>query len=407
MLLIAVVIVVAFNGSAVLAERSLASWAGRPAPGLSPAILVGWFWIVPRARGLRQLVPPATRPRSALRLVFGILAVGTVTRVVAALFVRQVKKLKTRASHARGFAMAGRATVTWDEAFAPAFLRPGRDLRVILRHATNFRHDDAALDGRGVGIRLTSEQGESLSLLCNSSPGAPFWDTRSMFKFFAALGRNEAAVRKWIEGSPRAAAAWTAGITRAPKSLAELAYWSQQPLLLHGADGVQRAVRFRVRGADVTDPLGANQLSEDDTRRPWIHERRPDTTLPPDYLREEYRHRLAGGPVGYILEAQFLELDSIVERKTLAGDLPWNETEIPWKQVAIITVDRMLDPAEEDQLRLYPGQTPDGMELFRPAGPADPNAILWYRSRMYAPAQHARRPFDRTPAASQLEPERM
>lgn len=397
MLLLIAIAVVAFNGSAFIAQRALARWADRPVPRLSLALVVGWLWVIPYARSMRELVPAATRPRSGFRLTLGILTVATVSRVFQVLFTIHVKKTKQRASHAYGFAMSGHAKVTWNEAFAPGFLSHGRNLRVVLRHATIVQAHNAALDGRGVGIRLTSDHGESMSLLCNASPRTPFWDTRSTAAFFAAMGGNEAKVRKWIEGSARVAAAWKAGVSRAPTSLAELAYWSQQPVLLHGADGVDRAVRFRVRGAGVTDPEGANHLSAADAEAPWAQERRPGTSLPADYLRDEYRDRLASGPVRYVLDAQFLELDDIATRDTFAGDAHWDETVAPWIEVATIAVDRMLDPAEEDEIRLYPGEYPNGIELFRPAGPADPNVVLWYRSRVYWRAQEARRPYDRTP----------
>ena len=87
-----------------------------------------------------------------------------------------------------------------------------------------------------------------------------------------------------------------------PTSFTQLHYYSQTPFEFRARDDRLRYCKFRLLPEDRGPETGIP--GEDDLRTPWFQEAKPGETLPPNYLKDEFRQRVTDGGATYHLEIQ-------------------------------------------------------------------------------------------------------
>jgi arachidonate 5-lipoxygenase len=374
---VVVLVMVLVNGSALVARRAACRWAEREIGSSLATAVVGWPYLCRVGQSLRGLVPEPTRPRSTARLLVGVTGLRFSMVVIGLVFATQSRKIRGRATHTLGLAVSGSATVPTEGRFPPnAFFRPGRRFDVTLRHATNFRLDDAALDGRGAGIRLY-DGSDKVEFMFNT--GRPlFWNTKSFFRFLIRFA-NEAdkapsrAFKRWIQGSQRVHDHWLTAAFRAPTSFAHLTYNGQPTFRFAEDSGREHLVRYRLRGLEDAS-TGANDLDIIDLKAPRNALRRPEEKRPDDYSRREYRSRIERGPVAYVLEAQFVTLTASCEESVFDGARPWDARMHPWLELARIEVDTLWTLARKTLSDSISGTRQSRSATSCLGGPANPTS---------------------------------
>jgi arachidonate 5-lipoxygenase len=312
------------------------------------------------------------------------------TVVLGLLFCLAALAKRGRSTHAWGVAGAGKLKVVDHPEFPEHdFFQAGRVFPVRLRHGTVSFPDDATLDLRGAAIKLAdSEYATPLDLVLNSGIGT-FMHAWSVWQFSLGIMRGEKGLEEVLNSDLVARRLFTESLRRAPSSYAQIVYSSQIQFYFWAKDGKKRYVRFRLLPGDRGPESGLPDA--EDTATPWRQKRRPDCTLPPDYLRQEYRERMARGPVVYNLQLALHDGTDGDDTEVFSQyNNPWDPATSPWLDLATITLDRLLDEAETERVRFNIRNQPPSMGLIPARSIYDPNSVAHLRARIYTWSQRLR-----------------
>jgi catalase len=292
---------------------------------------------------------------------------------------------RLRMSHKNGILAAGRVRVVDHPSFPDHdFFRPGAEFPCRLRHASISYLDDAMLVVRAASLKFADGLDASpLDLLMNNGQTSFFWDVVS-FQGFGRVtdqGRDPHFV-KWMEDWPLTRRSLLESVRRDPQTFAQLYYYSQTPFEFHARDGRLRYVKFRLVPGDRGPETGLVDWTQEPWNTGWTQAILPGETRSRNYLKDEYRQRVARGPVTYHLQLQLKEPGPGDSRDDLLSCMVvWDEARCPWLDVATVTIDRTL-PYEEEQRSVFSiGHLPPSIRVAAATSVHDPASLNYLRLR--------------------------
>lgn len=292
---------------------------------------------------------------------------------------------RLRMSHKNGILAAGRIRIVEKPAFPEHdFFRPGAEFPCRLRHASISYLDDAMLVVRAASLKFADAREESpLDLLMNNGQTSFFWDVAS-FQGFGEVtdkGRDPFFV-KWMEQYPLTRKSLLESVRRDPSTFAQLYYYSQTPFEFRARDGRSRFVKFRLVPGDRGPETGLVDWGSEPWNTGWTQAILPDETRGRNYLKDEYRERVARGPVPYHLQLQLHEQQPGDSRDLLLSCMVvWDEATHPWMDLATVTIDRTLPYDEEERTLFSVGNLPPSIAITPATSVHDPASLNYLRLR--------------------------
>lgn len=271
---------------------------------------------------------------------------------------------RERMSHENGLTARGYARIREDlDLPKNDFFKPGDTFPCRLRHASVSFMDDAALVVRAASVKFADQNVTSpFDMLMNNGNATPFWNMDTFWQFMRCkMSGGRAAMIGFFLRNPRCYMNVRDAVRRDPESFANLFYHSQIPLEFHAADRRRRYAKFRLIPLDHEHEFDGVP-SDEDLRKPWFQEARSHETRGRNYLKDEYRARLAEGPVRYRFQIQVLDWEDWMDRDYELNSLyPWDEELYPWRDLAEIQINAALSHEEGNEclfsLRHLPKRT--------------------------------------------------
>jgi hypothetical protein len=297
--------------------------------------------------------------------------------VIVQSFVRRRKM-----SHNNGFAAAGRLQIVDNPQFPEAeFFEPGRTFPCRIRHATASMMDDAQLVVRAASIKFSDNPVESPFDVEMNTGRSLFWSV-SNFLTFANNQHEHGGIQyvSYYRKYPAGRDAAQDSVARNPTSYARLDYRSQCPFLFSAKDGKRRYVNFRLIPADRDIEALVNRPDEIG----WFFgDQRilPDETRNRNYLKHEYRERLARGPIEYTLQLQLHEATDHDCELIFCSNKVWDAEAHPWLDLAHVTVDRMLTYKESMMMYFSLNHHPSSVGLIEATSVHDYNSLNYLRAK--------------------------
>ena len=252
-----------------------------------------------------------------------------------------------------------------------------------VRFSNRLVADDAGLDIRGCGLRLSNGEESPLDLVFATGSFAPINSLRNAWRIlpickFQRRVTNDKILREGL----------AAGLRRAPKSFTCLAYHNQLVLEWRIPNGQHYLCRFRLvpESDAVNDETAMGYPTIKDLKKLWCQDRLATESRSSDYLRQRLYDRLTDGaekPVTFRLEVQFhtpLSSDSL---EWYDASLEWDERDHPWHTIGQLVLERLLTAEENARLRFDPRNSPPSLKP--PRGGA---ASAWTDPRSLAAAQY-------------------
>mmetsp|Transcript_11423 Transcript_11423/g.33889 ORF Transcript_11423/g.33889 Transcript_11423/m.33889 type:complete len:442 (-) Transcript_11423:474-1799(-) len=316
---------------------------------------------------------------------------------------------------------AGKAVISADPRLPKSSLfKNGKTYKAVVRHsnAVNRRvpgRDDAMASPRGMAIRL----GTDFDLVMNTGVSVTNFNADSMAPFLAAFTSGSESL--YVDFSKRYPHVMEANIDswkRAPSSMTNLHYYTQQAVRFVDDEGNTYAAKFRSvpmgkgPGSHVAPPWDG-QLDEKDQRNlvnePPPHHmdvRLPGETRDPEYLTEDMKARVSGASVvQYRLQIQLHPLpkgftgatrDVSVDHSIFNNWIQWDEARYPWMDFATVTLDTFLPINVANGLDFSLPDMPDGtLSVFGALSSSDFNSVNAVRVRAYRATQRMRRRLQR------------
>jgi catalase len=280
-----------------------------------------------------------------------------------------------RALHAKGTLCKGTFTATPEAAgLTRAVHMHGESLPVNVRLSNgsgNPEHPDFNPDVRGLAVKIYLPDGSRTDIVAQSAPRFPARTPEDFVEFLRASELGPAALWRlpwFLARNPQAIAGLPPNVAalKPPASYASIPYYAIHAYRWVAADGGARHVRYT-----FLPESGEHRISGREAKRRGA-----------DYLQQEIRERLAGGPVRFTLELQVATPGDPVEdptsqwpagrRRIAAGTLEVTGLETEREQGGDVVV---FDPT----------RVTDGIELS-----ADP--ILQFRAAAYGASVARRMP---------------
>ena len=175
-----------------------------------------------------------------------------------------------------------------------------------------------------------------------------------------------------------------------PPSFNAMYYGTQTPFEFRATDGKPRYVKFRLipgdRGPDTGLPDPASVATPEglsDFRS------NPNDPRGRNYLKDEYKARVAAGPVVYILQLSLHEVRPDDPSEVLNSNVPWDETTHPWRYVAPVEVTEVLSYREAVLTSYSVANLPPSLRILPARSIHDFNSVNYMRSKEW-PARWAR-----------------
>lgn len=290
---------------------------------------------------------------------------------------------KERMSHENGIGATGHLRIVDNPTYPRNdFFTAGEEFDMRLRHATVLYRDDAKLTVRGVSIKFANTRHEApLDLLMNSGRVGLFFDARTFLQFMkGTMGGRGQRWLPYLNSRPQAMFGGGDSVRRNPNSFAEISYNSKTCYGYRSendaGDDEFYYVRYRLIPIDWN---GEDSGAPDtwDREHSWFQNPYEDEKRHRNYLKDEYRERVAAGPVDYTLQIQpRLRPDGERDPQWVASEYEWDADESPWHDLAAVTVTDTLSH-EETQLTWFSlSQTPDCLPLPRGKSIDDPHSLV-------------------------------
>ena len=252
---------------------------------------------------------------------------------------------------------------------------------------------DDARDGAGAAIKFFEPGGSIngdgiLDVLMNA--GRQFF-VRSLRDFATFVHTPDAQrielVRQGIMREPELIEAY-----RVRGSYTEFHYHSWVCFAFDDNAGVVRYLRYRLishdRGPDRGVPRADFQANGRPSMEPW-----PDDPRPPDFMRQDFAHRVRHGEVRYILQAQFRDAPEPHDANHDLFDPSqrWDEVTYPWLDMFDIRLTAMVeDPAAIAALAMNPNRSPACIRIPLVTSPDQFASLCQGRAILYPGARAAR-----------------
>ena len=301
-----------------------------------------------------------------------------------------------RATHMRGLGLRGTLRVVRKPGFpAHDFFQAGREFRCRMRHANASFYDDASVQVRACSLKFAdSDFASPFDLLMNTGVMQAFWSLRSFMAFVdGRIGTSEGnweSQREWLRRWPGCFTGIIESVRARPTSWAELLYHTSIVYPFRGLDGRQRWAKYRLVPKGLVQESGL--LTAAQQQQPWVQCRAAGEELPRDYLAGEYRRRLVGGPVEYLLQIQLREFEE--ERDTwqfFNSARVWDPRNYPWLDLAEVTVDEALPDEVTDRMAFWLGHQPENLGLTNCYSVVDYRSLAYARYVVYGYSRGLRR----------------
>jgi catalase len=277
-----------------------------------------------------------------------------------------------RAAHAKGTLCAGTFTAAPEAArLTRAAHMSGEPVRVTVRFSNGSGDpgapDGERRDGRGMAIKFYLPDGSTTDIVAITIPVFFVRTPEEFLKFTEArrpdpeTGEPEMEkIGAFLAEHPVSGEALQLILPSLvpPRSYATSAFNSLHAFRLENAAGGARFVRYRI------EPDAGEEAMPDDELE----------AAPPDYLQDEIRERLEGGPVGFRLLARLAEEGDPLDDPTAAW--PEAREEVELGRIELTGLDTTRETGD-DVLVFDPTRVTDGIECS-----ADP--ILRIRSAAYS-----------------------
>ena len=289
---------------------------------------------------------------------------------------------RQRMSHNNGIAADGKLKIVDNPKFPEHdFFEAGKEYPARIRHATATFYDDAMNGIRSMSIKFSHEYFKSpFDIEMNTGEISLFWSAASFFQF-AKLRKEKYGIeyhqyyRKYPEGLNGA----KESLRRNPVSFQNLRFYCKTPFLFKGKDGIQRYAKYRCRPLDNVQETGIADvpLSDWDTCNQRIL---PDETRGRNYLKNEYAERVRRNSACYMMQIQTRRAEAGENPEIFNNMIPWAEQEYPWQDLAVITIDRMLDWTDSNLTSFSLNNMPKSLSIIPAESIYDYNSLNYMRS---------------------------
>jgi hypothetical protein len=252
--------------------------------------------------------------------------------------------MRYRMSHNNGIAASGTLRIVDHPQFpAHAFFSPGKVYPCRIRHASATFLDDAMNCIRSISIKFSDQQFDSpMDLEMNSGVVSLFWSAVSFVKF-AQLRQEKWGVeyqnynRKYPDGLKGSQGAGR----RHASSFHNVHYYCKTPFLFLGDDGIRRYAKYRVLPFESEPEIGleTNPSEWDQCNQRVL----PHETRGRNYLKYEYQDRVALQGAKYRLQVQTRQAEEDESPEVFNNMVVWDEETHPWRDLAVIDIDKTLD----------------------------------------------------------------
>ena len=288
---------------------------------------------------------------------------------------------RTRMSHNNGIGATGKVTIVDNPAFIlHPFFEQNKVLPCRIRHAAASFRDDAMRVVRSMSIKFSDTQFESpFDLELNTGKVALFWSVAS-FMNFAKYKKTNYGIQyhQYYKNYPAGVRGAKSGMRRNPTSFSNLHFYSQTPLNYVGSDKVKRYAKYRVIPFDDVPETGL--LDDYDLANPSENQRiLPGEERSRNYLKEEYRKRIASGPIKYKLQIQLHTAADDDDMEIFNSCREWEEDSHPWMELAVIEIDKTLTWEESCILAFSLGNMPKGLGVIPSRSIYDYNSLNYMR----------------------------
>ncbi len=318
------------------------------------------------------------------------------TRKTQMLFGYKALVTGRRGTHMFGVGARGTVTVVAKPEFPDhEFFTPGRVFPCRLRHANASFKDDGCTQVRACSLKFADARIDSpFDIAMNTGVTQAFWNFDTFMRFaFARLKcdvKNWEPQKEWMRLLPGGLIGSVESLRMAPRSFAEMLYHSAVAFPFHARDGRTYYAKYRIV------PLGLEResgfLAPEFQRKCWIQPRLPSEDRPIQYLADEYRARLARGPIEYALQFQLREFDPNRDSREFFNCVRiWDPRVHPWRDLATIRITEPLSDYETERTRMWLGHQPPSLGLLDSHSDRDYNSLAWVRYYIYPASQFGRR----------------
>ena len=290
---------------------------------------------------------------------------------------------RMRMSHNNGIGAVGRIRIAPDPAVPPhPFFAPGTVYPCRIRHASVSFLDDAMRAVRSISIKFADTRFRSpCDLELNSGTTALFWNAASFLRF-AKYKRTRFGIQypEYYKRYPSGVRGAMNSLRRNPVSFADQHYYSKTPLYYIGTDKVTRYAKYRVIPrediAETGKLEGAELLIPPENQRTL-----PGETRSRNYLKDEYRARVAKEGARYCLQVQLHTARDDDSPEVFNCCAEWDEASHPWMDLAEIEIERTLSWRESCLLSFSLGNLPQGLHMVPARSIFDYNSLNYMRRR--------------------------
>lgn len=288
---------------------------------------------------------------------------------------------RQRMSHNNGIAADGWLRIVDKPSFPENdFFQAGAIFPLRIRHASASFLDDATSNIRSISIKLAHSQFKSpFDLELNTGRYSLFWSARSFLHFVRR--RKEAwgvEYVRYVRQYPPGLDGAKDGLRRNPSSYRFIHYYSQTVYKFVDTAGRKYYAKYRVLpfGTDEDSGFDDDPCDWDITsERVLKHETRGR-----NYLKYEYEDALAQGAAKYRLQIQLRPMQDDDSPDVCNNMILWDEVAFPWKDLAVLEVDKILG-WEESTLTTYSiNNMPKSLGILPATSIYDGNSLNYMRA---------------------------
>ena len=287
----------------------------------------------------------------------------------------------------------------------------GKEYPVLLRHANikGFR-DDAILDGRGATVRILEGNANAplsqlnldrgiVDILMSTGRSFIFGDAVSFGQWVASSMAERAAM---LQAFPKITPIFNE-IIRDPASYTQLHYYSETTYNFTSLHQGSFFLRYRL--IDRRNPSAdTGWIDPKYVKLPLDYlPRVANDTRPETYLQDDFRQQVQGEGVSYLLQVQLQPISDSVEVNERAKDctIPWEETEYPFHDLAVLDLDSILPDELAEPLEFNPYHAPPELSLILAHSARETASVNHLRSIVYQISANMRK--YQTPSSTLVE----
>jgi catalase len=292
-------------------------------------------------------------------------------------------KTRERMSHNNGIAAKGTFTFDMDPAIPPhPFLVNGKVMPCQVRHGMATFYDDAMATIKSLSLKLSDQPYKSpFDMNLNTGSISLFWNVASFLKL-AVMRRQKYGIQyaDYYKSYPMGKQAAIENLRRPPISYSNLTYYAQTPFNFLGSDGVQRYAKYRAIPYDLSN-FESGILSEEESLEPENQRVTPGETRTRNYLKNELAERLKKNDVKYWFQIQIRNAQPDENEIIFNSSVDWDEKEFPWRNLGVITLNKIMDWDSSNILGFGMSNLPEGLGYIPAKSIYDYNSLNYMRDK--------------------------